>query len=568
MAKAKPDNQAVDQLPDNVFEERAENLSKKELFEWSADMPHDREVIDKLKSGGATLLSGPRGSGKSTLLKRAYFELLETKVALPVYVNYAKSLALEPLFHKRADALQLFRQWLVAKIVDGVAVTIEDAGINVDDGFLRVSTWARSLIHSFEVGDAPEVIEDAVSPTQLVDLLEGWTASCKRKRCVLLLDDAAHAFSSEQQREFFEVFRLLKSAKIAAKAAVYPGVTSYSPNFHIGHEAKLLEVWCKPEGEGYLKLMRNLFERRFGTEIVAKRLSGKEALLDYLALASFGLPRAYLTMVSELLGVDEAGSVNPTKAGADRAISNLAASTRAVFESLAQKLPRLENFILLGSELERAITQLLRQYNIFKLGSSKAVLVAIAEPPKEFTKILALMEYAGLIRNAGTLSKGPKGVYHRYTLHYAIILSENALSLGKAPSVEGSISVLTERDAHAVPRTRSASLLGENYESRCTLNLTPCPSCGTPRVTERARYCGQCGAALSEASIYTELLKAPIQNLPLTNHKIEGLLTETSIQIVQDIMLDEESKQIRSVKGIGPIWAKRIHTAAEEYVTV
>lgn len=568
MAKVKSVSAGIEQLPENIFEERAENLTKNELLGWSAEMPHDRAVIEKLKSGGAMLLSGPRGSGKSTLLKRAYFELLDASVGLPIYVNYARSLALEPIFHQRADALQLFRQWLVAKVIDGVATSIADADLDVSEDLKKHSDRARSLIRSFEVGEVPATVGEAISPSQLVELLEGWTTEFGRKRCVLLLDDAAHAFSTEQQREFFEVFRVLKSSKVAAKAAVYPGVTSYSPNFHIGHEAKLEEVWCRPEGAGYLQLMRALFDRRFGSEGIAKKLAGRETLLDYLALASFGLPRAYLTMVSELLGVDDNGAVSPTKAGADRAIANLAASTRAVFESLAQKLPRLENFIRLGGDLESAMAQMLRAYNIPKSGPSKAVLIAIAEPPKEFAKILSLLEYAGIIRDSGTLSKGPKGVYHRYTLHYAIILSENALSLGKAPSVEASIAALVDRDAHAVPRTRPGSLIGEDYQKKCTLNLTPCQTCGTPRVTERAKYCGHCGSPLTEASVYSELLKASIDFLPLTKHKIDGLKKQTTIRTVQDIMLDEESKKIRNVRSVGPVCAKRIHTAAEEYVSV
>jgi hypothetical protein len=54
------------------------------------------------------------------------------------------------------------------------------------------------------------------------------------------MDDAAHAFSQKQQGEFFEVFRELRSRRVACKAAVYPGVTSYSPNMQVGHEAELL----------------------------------------------------------------------------------------------------------------------------------------------------------------------------------------------------------------------------------------------------------------------------------------------------------------------------------------
>src|SRR5690348_3743237 len=89
----------------SVFEERAEHLSRSELNASTQNTPRSKEILAKLKGPRAKLLSGPRGCGKSTYLRRAFFDLLETGDVLPVYVNYARSLALEPLFHHRANAL-------------------------------------------------------------------------------------------------------------------------------------------------------------------------------------------------------------------------------------------------------------------------------------------------------------------------------------------------------------------------------------------------------------------------------------------------------------------------------
>lgn len=103
----------------SLFEERAKYLSKTELAEWTAVTQADRTTLSKLKGPGAKLLIGPRGSGKSTLLRQAYFETQDEDKHLAVYVNYSKSLALEPLFHKTANALQIFRQWVLMKIAIG-----------------------------------------------------------------------------------------------------------------------------------------------------------------------------------------------------------------------------------------------------------------------------------------------------------------------------------------------------------------------------------------------------------------------------------------------------------------
>jgi hypothetical protein len=78
----------------------------------------------------------------------------------------------------------------------------------------------------------------------------------------------------------------------------------------------------------------------------------------------------------------------------------------------------------------------------------------------------------------------------------------------------------------------------------------------------------RCGAELRNASIYEELTKAPIDRLPLTPKKLKGLKTRSAVRTVQDILLDEESKEIRKVPYVGPVWAARIRNAAEEYVSV
>jgi hypothetical protein len=551
----------------SVFEERAENLSKAELREWSADLPDDAAVLAKLRAPGAMLLSGPRGSGKSTLLRRAYFDMLEGDTVLPVYVNYAKSLALEPYFHRTANALSIFRQWLLAKIVVAIRESAEQLGREVPPDLAVRATWAEALIRALEVSRPPETILDPLAPSLALLLFEEWTTALRRHRCVLLLDDAAHAFSSQQQREFFEVFRALKSRSVSAKAAIYPGLTSYSPNFHIGHDAQLVEAWCDPTHATYLPVMRSIFARRFPLEL-RQRMAGRESLVDYLALASFGIPRAFLTMIGALVGVDDVAQT-PTRSAADSAIESQALSVRSVFSSLADKLPRFKNFVLVGIELDRALIQLLREFNARKELNQKAVAVAIAEPlGQELERILSFMEYAGLVRSVGPFKRGNRGTYQRYTVHYSLAITDGALALGKSASLQNIIAALQSPDAHAFAHTRGATLLGADFANRCTLDLPPCQRCGAARTFDEARFCVACGAPLTNASVYEELLNAPIDRLPLTERKIADLKKHTTIRTVQDVILDEESRLIRSVPWVGPVWAKRIHNAAEEFASV
>ncbi|ACL67023.1 hypothetical protein A2cp1_3697 [Anaeromyxobacter dehalogenans 2CP-1] len=552
----------------SVFEERAENLSKNELMSWTAEGARDRHIIAKLKMPGAKLLSGPRGSGKSTLLKKAYYDLLGGDDALPVYVNYSRSLALEPLFHRRSDAPQLFRQWVALKIVDGTASALREAEREEPPDVAALAREAKGFIQALETGSPPKELPKPIAPSALLALLERWTAACGMRRCVLLLDDAAHAFSPEQQRDFFEIFREMRSRVVSAKAAVYPGITSYSPYFQVGHEAELVEAWYQPEDAGYLEMMRDMYERRVPGEL-RNRLAGKSELIDYLALACFGLPRGFLLMLSQILGVEEDASVKPTRQSADKAIAAHAAIVRGIFEALKAKLPRYKNLLDVGEELQTAFVKALRQYNKNKSNTRKATVIALQEPiDSELSTILAMLEYAGIVRKIEPVSRGVKGRFQRYVLHYAMVLSENALSLGRAPATLAAITALRQRSAHAFVRARGASLLGEDYQRRCVLNLAPCPSCGASRVSPDASFCVKCGKELVESSVYEDLLRAPISALPLTKKKKDGLLSNTNIRTVQDVLLDEDTQKLRSVPYIGRVWAARIRNAALEFVSV
>ncbi|GHH70889.1 hypothetical protein GCM10018793_05660 [Streptomyces sulfonofaciens] len=552
----------------SVFEERAEYLSKTELSEWTAVTNADRATLSKLKGPGAKLLIGPRGSGKSTLLKQAYFELQDEGKSLAVYVNYSKSLALEPLFHKTANALQLFRQWVLLKIALGAAESLKECQKEIPDDLAEMTTAADEFIKRLEAGAVINFPEHYTTPTELLHALETWTAESGLKRCVLLLDDAAHAFSSEQQREFFEIFRELRSRGIAPKAAVYPGITSYSANFHVGHEAELVECWYRPDDEDYLQVMREIVSRRIPETLLA-RLKGREELIDYLALASFGLPRGFLVMLSQLLGVEEDESHRPTRPLADKAIADHASSVRQIFFSLAEKLPRYKRFVELGGELEQGSIRQLQHFNAGRASRSKATVIAYPEPvDSKLARMISMLEYAGIIRDAHTISHGAKGVYHRYTLHYALLVEGNALGLGRNFSVGDIISALSTRDAHALSRVSPVALLGKDYADRCTLDLLPCQNCGSPRFSEDAQFCMKCGRQLRSASVYEELIKSPIDKLPLTPNKLHGLLNHTAIRTVNDILMDEDNMQIRQVPHIGPVWSDRIRRYAQEFVSV
>lgn len=548
----------------SVFEERAENLSESELQTWTVLSDAEKQIVKKLVGPGAKLLSGPRGSGKSTLLKIAYFQLLKSKQALPVYVNFSKALALEPLFHTQANAVKWFRQWVLAKILIGLHDSCKLWEVEMPNEIEATTIGARKFVADLEAGNEISTAPD-IAPSQVSAIIRDTLYTCDTSRAVLLLDDAAHAFSVRQQREFFEVFRELSSREISAKAAIYPGVTSFSPSFQVGHEAEEIQAWIRPDTESYLGTMHQIAKKRFPN--LDKSFGPPyDEVIEALALASFGLPRGFVNMISEVL--DSVELSIPLRKAAIEAIGTNANSVATLFENIADKLPRFSNYIIVGKNLESTGRAAIRGFNREKSLQTKTATIGLAEPwHVELDRVLRFMEYAGLLRRVEDLSKGVKGNYQRYVVHYSRIISTNSLFLGKNYKLADIISALKRPSAHALVKTKPDTLLGKNYSAQCTLALPPCPACGTARMAEDQKFCMSCGSELRSASVYLELFKAPIAKLPLPARKAEALAS-AGFSTVGQLLTDENHKFRKPGSSIGPVWARRILTVAEEFVSV
>jgi hypothetical protein len=256
---------------------------------------------------------------------------------------------------------------------------------------------------------------------------------------------------------------------------------------------------------------------------------------------------------------------------AQRAVAEHAATVRAVFKSLTSKLPRYSNLVKVGEQLDTAILRSLARFNAPQSDPSwKTNIMALEEPlGSEGERMLNLLEYAGVVRRGEPVSRGIKGRFQRFAVHNAIMLSEGSYSLGKSFSILLATQVMKSTTAHAFARAQIGTLIGNDFADRCRLNLPPCRKCGAARVSEQQLYCATCGSELADASLYEELLNRPIEELHLPLKKIQGIRENTPINTVQDILLDDELQMIRNkVNGVGPVWAKRIMTAAEEYVSV
>ncbi|MCC2307189.1 zinc ribbon domain-containing protein [Cellulomonas chengniuliangii] len=555
---------------ESLYTLRAEDLSADELERWTGVVPGDESILRRLMGPGPKLLKGPRGSGKSNYLKRAFYRLQERDNVLVTYINYSQHLALEPLMLRSERAIEHFRQWLIYKIIIALNETL---GEDSPPDLAQLAGAGIAYINELQtsIGQAPRTSAPTIAPADLLARIEGWCEQLGKARAVLLMDDAAHAFMHQQQREFFEVFRALRSRTVACKAAIYPGVTSYSPFFNVGHEAEEIEVWIRPDSPDYLDAMQSIFRARFPESLQS---TVRPDLVAMAAHASFGLPRNFLNILSDSVGIsdddDEAESISaPTLPRLRDAVRTNADRVRSLFGEVANKLPRYENFVSVGAEVYNAMIGEIRETNHQRpRGGPRYIGVALAQPwDADLTQVFSLLEYAGLIRRIGVVSRG-RDRYEKIQVHTSLLIADNALSLGRNPSAEEANKALARQSADDFVRRQPERLFTADRANKCSLNLSPCPKCGSPRVSDDAVFCFKCGTALTEQSVYIELLASPIDRLNLPPLKLERILELTNIKSVQDIMLDDGGGQLRTVKSIGKTWSARIKARAEEYVTL
>jgi hypothetical protein len=552
---------------EQVFVEQAEYLEDDSFIQWHAEHPDEGKILRKLTQGGAKLISGPRGCGKTTLMLKAFHTmLLNQDAAFPVYVNYKRSLSIEPIYKTGTDGTYWFNQWVILKLYLGIYATLERLGSNVELSVLKSEASKAAAL--LEMSNAASVSIRALSIPALEEDLLRVAEKMNRTRCVLLLDDAAHAFSVDQQRDFFDFFRQIKSPSISPKAAVYPGVTNYSSSFHVGHDAEQIDVWIKPDRDEYLGFMRAFVATRF-PPLLAAALKDSEAV-DLLSFASFGVPRTLLNMLHEL-SIEKDGElvgINLSRTEVLRAIKQSYANTRKLFVSLSSKLPVYESFITTGESILDNSIALVKAYNKGKPVERQSVSIALAvdELSHELIKVFSLFQYAGLcIPKEELVSRGEKGRFRIYALHYAGLIDANALIGSKSLSVQEYVVAFSKRNAHEFTRTKANNLIGK-LEEPFTLSLPPCSVCQTPRLFEEAKFCAKCGSPLTTPSTYTALMNADIEKLPLTKTRIEKIKQQSAIRKIKDILYDQEHQALLGVDRVGKYWAARIVGLAEEFV--
>ena len=134
------------------------------------------------------------------------------------------------------------------------------------------------------------------------DAFENICTTLDLERITIFFDEAAHVFRPEQQRQFFTLFRDLRSPYISCKAAVYPGVTHYGNFFEPTHDATFRRIERDILEPDYVNTMWQMFQKQADDQIKTA-FEKQRGLFNTLALSSSGNPRILFKTLSRCIAV-------------------------------------------------------------------------------------------------------------------------------------------------------------------------------------------------------------------------------------------------------------------------
>ncbi|KIC41910.1 hypothetical protein RA27_00390 [Ruegeria sp. ANG-R] len=293
----------------NEFFYRTEDIGPTDILKYFVETQEDRLAIDQLKGRNPTILVGSRGVGKSFLMRVAEKELAteyKTSKVVPVYVTFVSSSLL------RTGDPDQFRHWMLARVCRAVLRKVKKMGLlgtvpssaNILAGLPADHSDTDGLeriIKSYEESwrNPNQKIDSSAVPgiEDVKEALEDLSEELGIQRFSLFMDEAAHIFLPTQQRQFFTLFRDLRSHCVTCNAAVYPGVTSYGDTFQPTHDATMVSINRDIGSDEYVASMRKIVEKQADSGLL-KSITRNRQNFAILAYAATGNPRLLLKTVA------------------------------------------------------------------------------------------------------------------------------------------------------------------------------------------------------------------------------------------------------------------------------
>lgn len=520
---------------------RTEDIPNENILDLFVETDNDRDIIEKLKSTSPIILVGSRGVGKSFLMRVAEEELnrdFKTNKILPVYLSFTKS----SLIHS-PDENQFF-YWMLALICTKIirqlrrkgllanlphALSILNGGENSEE-ILKIDEIARKYEDSWK--NPSEIIDHSKIPTidNFKDAIEEICEELGIKRINLLIDEAAHVFRPKQQRQFFTLFRDLRSSVISCNASVYPGVTAYGETFQYSQDATFININRPITSSSYIENMRDIIERQINSNsILLNEISKNKNNFEILAYAASGNPRFLLKTISKSQKLNSS-QIN------DIIREFYKVEILAEHSALSEKYPGQRDLIDWGRNfIEGVVLPELQNKNNSYLSSDKQTSCFIwihKDSPQIIKESLRLLEYTGIIQEH---EKGIKATRAQIGTRYLINLG-CLFSCEQVPS-KSSLEIAR----NITPKRMTEYGMSSQYFNDLKEKLV-------------------CFVEPDTSQTLNLILNKAISNLDLTEWIINSL-QKIGITTVKDI-LNVSEKDIKQIYYVGDKRARLVKSAA------
>ena len=520
---------------------RTESIKPADIKALFVSSKQDEQIVKALTSSEPCVLEGSRGTGKSFLMRVAQQKIEDGENnCISIFVSFNISSLIS------TDDSAQFYHWMLAKSLRALLIALKKKGLTVSpfnagllskddlDNEVSVEQRLEGIVKYFEASYKSINSIDIAGLPDIEDVKEAIQDICienELQRIYFFFDEAAHVFRPEQQRQFFSLFKDLRSPYITCNAAIYPGVTYFGGSFEPVHDCIYKVIERDIRDTEYLKYFKDIALKQ-SDDALKKTIENNIDLFATLAFSAGGNPRMLLKTLQD--------SPKFNSSNVDQVIKDFYRNKIwSEHTALGDKYKGHKALIDWGRDfLEKNVIPALQNQNEsrrLKEGHESSIYFWIhKDAPETVKEALRLLTYTSVIRKTDASIRATRSeLGARYEVKYGCVLS-----LFANPHNES-------KDFYSALGVRKYVEYGKSNSAYT----------GIVELT----------AAIEDEDKFTEsvqqMLAAPISVLSmLTQWQLDKLNT-AGIQTVGDLHQKTESDLIERIYGVGPARARIIKNA-------
>jgi hypothetical protein len=521
---------------------RTESIKPADMRALSVVNDADRSLISALKSPEPCLIEGSRGTGKSFLMRIAELEIEENDPAsLPVFVAFNKSSLVNT-----NDPLQ-FYHWMLAKTLKALANKLRKRGMIVSNysasllsndqrhDEVSVERDLANIVDVFEQSYRKGAVPDVSSLPDIEDVKEAIEKICEENslnRVYFFFDEAAHVFRPEQQRQFFTLFKDMRSPYITCNAAIYPGVTHFGDSFELVHDCTYRRIERSIKDTDYLQYFKDIVFKQ-ADQPLRDAFENQRELFNTMAFAAGGNPRILLKTIQDLDKVNTL-SVNTLLKEFYRG------KIWAEHTELGEKYRGHQGIIDWGRDfLENTVIPTIESYNSVReekgVKESSVYFWIHKDCPASVKEALRLLTYTGIIDKLDSSIRATRAeLGTRYEVKYGCIIALRKNPHGDSRSFFESLSVKKHPE------------FGKQHSAYTGVQAIAAGKTEDGQYDESLKF----------------MLQKPISVLGLLTDWQKRKLTDAGIHTIEELLSKTEESLIENIYNVGPHRARIMKNAA------